>query len=49
MSYYHGIADAMGVFKFVRTFLYFYARSIGMTMPDGENVAEELEYQSESL
>ena len=41
-SWYHGMADAIGIFTIMRTFLYFYARKIGMDMPAEPGTAEAL-------
>ena len=42
ISLYHGIADAIGVFSFVRTALYFYMKGIGRSVPTDNATANLL-------
>ncbi len=42
ISLYHGISDAIGVFSFVRTALYFYMKGTGRTVPTEKGTAEQL-------
>ena len=42
VSYYHGMSDTVGFFRFMRSFLYFYAVKIGMEMPDDAEASTRL-------